>query len=80
MSPVDVRVPITTRSSEMIDGADLPGRRVGVGSGKLPEGGFELPLLPLENISPRIEELGGIANHVIEPNLVVEMWSGAAAA
>ena len=80
MSPVDVNVPITTRSFEMIDGADLPSRFCGIANGRLSDGEPDFPLLPLENISPRIEELGGIADHVIEPNLVVEMWSRAAAA
>jgi hypothetical protein len=38
MSPVDVSVPITTKSSEMIEGAERPVRFGGCCMGRLPGG------------------------------------------
>jgi len=77
-SPVEVNVPTTTRSVEMIEGAALPRRRCCCGTGKLSED--EWPLLPLVNITPRLEELDWIAHHAIEPHFVVTVGPGAASA
>src|SRR6185437_1006397 len=76
MSPVDVSVPLTTRSAEMIEGAEERAARLAGGTLAGTGGGAATFLL--ENMAACLDKGARIAHDVVVPDLIMDMRSGAA--
>src|SRR5580692_7776138 len=80
MSPVDVSVPLTTRSLLMMDGTD---ERVALlpwgpcGTLGTAGGALSLSRLLLENMAPCLDKLARISQHIGQPHFVVHVRPGA---
>src|SRR5271169_1567031 len=78
MSPVEVSVPVTTRSLLMMDGADeRPARLTEEGAGAAGADVGPLSLLLLENMAASLDESARISHDIGEPHFVVDMGPGA---
>ena len=77
-------MPVTVRSALMMEGA-VPERPMRLGAGlaagaaPMLTGGETGSLLLLENMTACLYEVAGVTHHVIIPDFVMDMGSGAAA-
>src|ERR1051326_3810523 len=80
MSPVEVSVPLTTRSALMIEGAaPRPGRLAGAGGGAIMVAAGSWSFGLLENMRACLYEIAGIAHDVVEQDFVMDMRPGGTA-
>src|SRR3974390_1840879 len=78
MSPVDVNVPLTTRSELMMDGtlvrmARLPGGAPAGGAGIACGGAVSLSRLLLENMAACLDKPTRIPHHISQPHFIVDV-------
>src|SRR5688572_21424268 len=79
MSPEETSVPLITTSALMMEGAaSWRARRCGI-SWVVAWGAGRAPLLLLENIAARLNEVVGVFDGIVVPDFVMDMRSGAAA-
>src|ERR1700742_4155082 len=78
MSPVEVSVPLTTRSALMMDGADERAARLADGTLEAFKGGGGAASFLLENMAACLDKGARVSHHVVVPDLVMHVRSGAA--